>query len=280
MSSAGGDGAGSREAKRVSAATEQVEADEVGVLRGGGADALDLTEPAVAIRRVTGAGKGKKEAAAGQGAETGTVARLEERLRSRPGDTAAALALYHLYLAQDEPAKARALLANDPDQANLTLEALERLRRQIAKAADLRIAGLKICEEVKGFGRYTEVDERVLGTGSPRGVYVYFELENFESQQNAEGQYSSSIRAQIVLVNADNRPVVSLPWTDVPDTPSFSPRQDFYLRALLKLPALEPGKYRFTVQAEDKLAQKWALPQHYRFEVKPSSVARKSSGAR
>ena len=270
------------EVVQVSAISGMEKVEDVGVLRGGGADGRDLRAPAGAIRRVAGGGEAGGGQAAGpvEASPETVVARLERRLREKPEDTSAALALYHLYLAQDEPAKARALLASDPEQANETLAALERLRRQVAKSADLRIAGLKICQEVKGFGRYTEVDEQVLSSGSPRGVYVYFELENFASERNGEGQYSSSIRAQIVLVDEDNEPVVSLPWTDVPDTPSFSAREDFYLRALLKVPTLKPGKYRFTVQAEDKLAQKRALPRHYRFEVKARSVARKGGGER
>lgn len=225
-----------------------------------------------------------------------TIGGLERYVESHPDDRLSQLALRVLYSQQGEHDKALRPFAYAPEQtidmqnlassmllaarinesssvekaglANQALEKLEQLWQTVAEAADLRITNLKICSEVKGYGRYKEIPKNVLETGQPREVLVYCELENFKNQKNEEGKYYTELHAEITLYDSAYKPIGQPLSEDVTDTPSFNKRRDFFLRGPLKIPALSPGKYEIVVSIEDKIAHKIARAQRYSFEVK------------
>ena len=82
---------------------------------------------------------------------------------------------------------------NQSEAANLALDALTQRTEKIAKKADLTIAGLRICEEVTGFGQYKQLDKKLLRTGQPRSVMVYCELQNFATQLDAQGKHYTNL---------------------------------------------------------------------------------------
>jgi len=218
-----------------------------------GMNAGQLTQPAVSIQTPP------------IEAESATAQR-ERWLAEHPEDVNTALALYYHYLAGDDQEKAQQFLPRDFGQANLTLEALEDLRRQISERALLNVSALKICTKVDGFGRYEELPATDLTSGRSRWVEVYCELENYSHKQNAEGTYTSSIHAEITLYDESYRPLVQLA-EDVPDKPTFSPRRDFFLVGTMQIPQLSAGRYSIVVKVEDKIANKVSRRKEIIFQV-------------
>jgi len=164
----------------------------------------------------------------------------------------------------------------NPAVANGARGAIRRLSDEISDKADLSISRLKICRPPSPdgstaieFGKYVELPKAQLETGLPQTIQVYWELENFKYQQNAQGKYFTRLHADIAVYDAMYNPVIQQLSADVEDAPLFNKRRDFFLRAELNLPQLSAGKYEIVVKMEDKIAGKIALPAHYRFEVKP-----------
>ncbi len=230
-----------------------------------------------------------------------TIQELEKHIARNPDDLQAQVALRCLYLAYGQEDKALQLLPElpadqqaqslaltqalhlsaqtlaekdqDPVRANQALEAVNNLSSQLADKADLRISRLEICkpDTVKGFGRFETFPRAELETGRSRTVQVYCELQNFKSEVNADGKYLSKLHCKMVLYDISrNYKILKQEEDDIQDVPSNSPRQDFFLRGSLNIPALEPGNYQVAVTIEDKIAQKIARPAKYDFEVKPS----------
>jgi len=229
----------------------------------GGTRQTNLLVPAVAEQPANPAG-------ATDAAEAANA--LERFAAEHPDDPRAALALCYFYLARGQPEKARQVLPSQTEQANRTLENLRLVAEQVADRAELLVSTVKICSKVDGFARYEEAPPAELTTGKPQRAFVYCELENFKCRQDAQGKYLADLHADITLYDDKYAAVASLS-ADVPDVPSVRPRRDFFLRGLLNLPTLGPGRYQLTVQVEDKIAGKLSRPQHLFFEVKPDHAA-------
>ncbi len=225
-----------------------------------------------------------------------TIAELEKHLETHTNDGMAQLALRLLYSQEGREQMAMKPFGSDSDQevdmqklvrgvllttkinlagnveqvqlANEALAVLDEVRQDVADKADLRIPVLKICSEVKGYGRYKELPHNLLTTGQPQEVLVYCELENFKNKKNEEGMYYTDLHAEITLYDEAYR-VIGQPLSeDVTDSPSYNKRRDFFLRGPFKLPTLSPGKYEIVVSIEDKIARKIARAKRYAFEVK------------
>lgn len=199
------------------------------------------------------------------------ISELEKYQGSGNSDLHTSLALHYLYLTQQQPERANQFLPKDEGHANRTLELLDHVRDQVSQRADFVISRMKICDKVVSFGNYHEINLAKLESGDPQNVYVYCELENFQSKQDIEGRYLSDIFITITLY--DNRYTAKCQKAvPVDDTPSYSRRQDFFLIGDLAIPKLSPGKYLLRVEVEDKIANKRAKPQEIVFEVKASAA--------
>ena len=201
----------------------------------------------------------------------GAISSLESFVREHPDDIEAKLALYYLGLSRGD--KGKVLEGVKADNANRMLEALNNVHGQVAAQADLQIVEAKICAKVEGFGRYQEIGEEELRAGKGRQAVIYCELENFACKRDAEGKYLSETWVEISLMREKDYQVLAQRSADVPDTPCYSQRRDFFLGVPLQLPELEPGQYRITVKMEDKIAGKLARPKHIYFEVKAGAAA-------
>lgn len=202
------------------------------------------------------------------------ITELERYQGTNHFDLHASLALHYLYLTQQQPEKANRFLPENEEQANRTLELLDYVRDQVAPRADFVISCMKICDKVVSFGNYQEIKPAKLQSGELQKVYVYCELENFQSKRDVEGRYLSDIYIDIALYDSRFYPQCqkSVP---VNDTPSYSRRQDFFLIGDLTIPKLSPGKYLLRVEVEDRIAHKKAKPKEIVFEVKaPTTAAR------
>ena len=195
------------------------------------------------------------------------IAELEKYQSTNDSDLHTSLALHYLYLTQQQPEKANLFLPANEEQANRTLELLDYVRDKVAQRADFVISCVKFCSKVVSFGNYNEVRLSDLEDGKARTVFVYCELENFQSKRDAEGRYVSNLYIDITLYDSRYR-VLRHKAVPVTDTPSYSVRHDFFLKGDLEIPELSPGKYWLRVQVEDKIAGKWAKPKDIVFEVK------------
>lgn len=196
------------------------------------------------------------------------IAELEKYQSTNDSDLHTSLALHYLYLTQQQPEKANRFLPENEEQANRTLELLDYVRDKVAQRADFVISRVKFCSKVISFGNYKEIGLAELEDGKARTVFVYCELENFQSKRDAEGRFLSDLHIDITLYDSRYR-VLCQKSVPVTDTPSYSIRHDFFLKGDLNIPDLTPGKHWLRVQVEDKIAGKWAKPKDIVFEVKP-----------
>ncbi len=200
------------------------------------------------------------------------IGELERYQGANQFDLNTSLALYYLYLTQQLPEKANSNLPQNEEQANQMLELLDHVRDKVARRADFVISCMKICDKVTSFGNYQEIPLAKLESGEPQKVYVYCELENFQSKRDTEGRYVSDIFITITLYDERYIPKYNRA-VSVDDTPSYSRRQDFFLIGDLAIPRLSPGKYRLLVEVEDRIAGKRAKPKEIMFEVKAPTAA-------
>ncbi len=221
-----------------------------------------------------------------------TIAQMEQAVRAAPDDVNAQVTLRCLYAQQGRREQAlaplpliapekqtqalnlvRAILltaSGEPrssEDANAALAALQDLSGQVADKADLYIKNLKLCRKVDGFGQYELFDLPQFSEGQPTRPLIYCELENFQSRKDADGRYTTQLKAWMTIYDSQYA-VVAQRIADVTDVPSFNPRRDFFLRGSLDVPALPKGLYRVEVRIEDKVAGKIARPAHLEFEVK------------
>jgi len=200
------------------------------------------------------------------------IAELEKYQGTNNYDLHTSLALYLMYLNLQQPEKANLFLSDkNEEQANRMLELLDYARDKVAPRADFVISCMKICDKVSSFGNYQEIKPAKLQSGKSQKVYVYCELENFESKLNAQGQYISDIDIKITLFDShlNTKCQKAVP---VDDTPSYSRRRDFFLIGDLTIPMLSPGKYWLRVEVEDKIAGKRAKQKEIVFEVKATKA--------
>lgn len=131
----------------------------------------------------------------------------------------------------------------------------ERLRAQ----SELTIPTVVFVTAVSGFGHYTPLKPARFIAGNRQTTYVYFEVENFSSQLNANQLYESHLRVTRVLYTEGNgMPVITEPSFDLVDT-SYRRRHDYFGQGRLVLPAnLTIGRYLLKITVEDLQARRIA----------------------
>lgn len=204
------------------------------------------------------------------------LAALVDHLRSRDGtplSRAAGLSILSLALPVTDADVQAALAALAPHER----DAIERYRHVMAalhqravagteldRAAlfaeldalfehtPLRIRSVRLCQRVRGFGNYDEVDAAKLLAGREHRMIVYVELDNYRSVDHADG-YEVKLAQELELFNESDGLAV---WRQEPVQivdHCRNIRRDFFVVQLIKLPArLSVGKYRLKVRVTDQ----------------------------
>ncbi|MFG0257844.1 MAG: hypothetical protein ACF8GE_08090 [Phycisphaerales bacterium JB043] len=129
---------------------------------------------------------------------------------------------------------------------------------ELAKGDPLAIVTAALCSRVEGFGRYTELPQRLLA-GRAHPAIVYVELENFASRTGSDVRGNSAHIVEItqelsLYHDADGLLAWKQPQQLVTDT-SRSKRSDFFLVQRIDLPqTLTVGIYRLKVTIKDQVS--------------------------
>jgi hypothetical protein len=142
-----------------------------------------------------------------------------------------------------------------PEEAGKRLMALDVLRQELMRVADLEIPTIKLCTRIDSFGVYQEVTEPKFTAGQSHYMYVYCELRNFTVKQEG-GVFRTYLNVQHVLYDDQGQAVLTQADKDVSDI-SANRRTDFFLtRPLTLSPTLPAGTYTLKVTVEDPAANK------------------------
>jgi hypothetical protein len=153
---------------------------------------------------------------------------------------------------------ARSSAKRDPSSwANRQMESIEALRNLVRTRADLRVPRIVLCTAIESFGRYEPIDPCEFKAGEKNRVLVYIEVENFKSEQTAEGKFRTLLSIRQSLLTKSGEEKWSAKDDNIEDL-SRQRRNDFYLTVgPLAIPkTLEPGDYAFKIEVEDMLGQK------------------------
>ena len=136
------------------------------------------------------------------------------------------------------------------------LDAADELRQSLKRRAELLIPTVALCSRVSAFGVFEELGEGVLRAGVRNQAIVYFEIENFTSEETDGGRYRSLIRDRFEVMNPDGDLLWEHEEPNIEDI-SRSRREDFFVAQRITLPpSLDDGDYVLKVTVEDLLANK------------------------
>lgn len=121
----------------------------------------------------------------------------------------------------------------------------------------LSIRKLKLCNRVRGYGVYSEMESTTLLAGREHPFIVYAELDNFSVKKSEKNLYNQQVKLsqELVLYNiADGLAVWRQPEQMIVDE-SRNRRRDFFTVQPTRLPGrLGAGKYILKVRIRDKHA--------------------------
>lgn len=136
-----------------------------------------------------------------------------------------------------------------------TIVSLEEAIDALRPRADLRMSSPLFCQKVQNYGNYEQFSKFEFAAGQP--VVVYWEVENFASQESPEGFRT---KMEAVLEIYDNRgTVVERIERQFTDDVCRRRRRDYFNTILLRLPKnLGSGEYTLKVSLRDNLANRMA----------------------
>lgn len=118
----------------------------------------------------------------------------------------------------------------------------------LAEAAPLEVRHLAFCRAVRSFGSIEPFESQEFDAG--QRVLLYAEIENFRTQQTADGYYTS-LRSSYEIVDASGRQVMGRESTATEDY-CQRPRRDYFIGCDFRLPgSLRPGQYALRLTVED-----------------------------
>jgi len=209
---------------------------------------------------------------------TGLIKRLEERLAKRPQQLDDQFKLRLLYLATDQPDKAKQPCKDlDPVQgemlsalvetmsaaqqalrdpagaASSALSAVGELQRVLSEQSPVVIAKMALVTSVRSFGDYREVKPARFPAGQPMHVFCYTELANFRSEPTPDGRLRTLLSGKIEIFNEAGKIIWEHEFPQIEDR-VLSPRRDFFVPLEIKMDAGQPaGTYILKVTVEDQL---------------------------
>ncbi|MEX2216399.1 MAG: hypothetical protein WD768_19970 [Phycisphaeraceae bacterium] len=120
----------------------------------------------------------------------------------------------------------------------------------------MSIRAVKLCERVRGFGVYEELQSLSLLAGRDHPMVIYVEIDQFKTVQSTGDKPTHQVKLsqEVVLYNeSDGLAVWQLPAEQIVDE-SRNRRRDFYVVQPTRLPArLTVGKYILKVRVRDLL---------------------------
>jgi hypothetical protein len=150
---------------------------------------------------------------------------------------------------------------NYPDKSDRTTVALEQLRSAIKSLqgdAHLVVRNAAFCSEIDSFGSYQRFEREEFAPS--QDILIYSELDNFKSEQTAEGQYRTVLKSSIRIIEAgpNGRVIDTVDYSPTEDL-CHSQRGDFMQGYKYQLPArITPGSYVMQLAVEDQLSGKRA----------------------
>jgi len=150
---------------------------------------------------------------------------------------------------------------NYPNKSDRTTVALEQLRSAIKSLqgdAHLVVRNAALCSEIDSFGSYQKFDREEFAPS--QDVLIYSELDNFKSEQTADGQYRTVLKSSIRVIEAgpNGRVIDTVDYSPTEDL-CHSQRTDFMQGYKYRLPArITPGSYVLQLAVEDQLSGKRA----------------------
>jgi hypothetical protein len=126
--------------------------------------------------------------------------------------------------------------------------------RHARESAPLAIKNMAFCRRISSFGNYDRFPRNEFTPGYE--VLLYTEIENFVSNLTAEGNYRTSLRSQIEIVNSKNFTVWKKSFAPTEDL-CRNPRRDYFHNCQFQIPEdLPTGTYTLKLTVSDELSQK------------------------
>lgn len=209
---------------------------------------------------------------------------LAKRANEYPRDVAAQLDNQLLAYLKDQPAPDAAALgqlpAEDREIITAVIDGLSNFRNgvrndnnmlmnrkirplvemadRLKSRADLSINNAQLCTVVRGFGAYTPFEPARLVYGQPRQLAVYCEVQNFASQFDDKGMWSTKLQMDLVLYTNGGMDVWHMRGIAVDDT-CRNRRHDFFIAKAITLPAgLAIDQYSLKITISDLNANRVA----------------------
>ncbi|MCA9286447.1 MAG: hypothetical protein KDA22_14570 [Phycisphaerales bacterium] len=157
------------------------------------------------------------------------------------------LGAFHVFCAEMNE---RLEAEEDPEVA---AEVVAALQEALRGDPQLSLPRAEFCTRVDVFGKFEVFPERVFMAGSRQQVVVYFEIDNFSSVQDANGEWVTDLSVQLTIyTKAGGVPVWRQPWTPAIDR-NRNRRRDFFINQLLEIPkSLGVGQYAMKIAVRDE----------------------------
>jgi len=147
----------------------------------------------------------------------------------------------------------RTSTSDAPARAAATLVAMQDAAGHLAEACPIAVRNLCFCTDVKSYGVYEK-----FGTDEfqpAQTVVLYAEVENFKSEQTAEG-FHTALKSRYIILDPQGQRVDEheFPLTE---EHCGNRRRDFFMTYYLQLPErIYDGQYTLQLTIEDTLGQK------------------------
>ncbi len=140
------------------------------------------------------------------------------------------------------------------DRASQTISPLNAALRQLRDEAPLSIKNMTFCRKILSFGNYERFPRNEFTPGQE--VLLYTEIENFVSTPTVDGEYRTSLKSLIEIMDSQGKVV----WTNgFPTTEDFcrNPRRDYFQNGQFHIPKeLSTGTYSLRLTIADELSHK------------------------
>lgn len=144
--------------------------------------------------------------------------------------------------------------AGDPNiRAAEAVQHLTRAASSLAQQAPLTVRNLAFCSSVESYGVHKRIEQHEFTPGQE--LLVYAEVENFKSDETAEG-FHTALQPSYQVLDSQGQRVAheELPLTE---ETCHNRRRDYFVRYFLTLPkSIYDGTYTLELTIEDTLARK------------------------
>lgn len=161
-----------------------------------------------------------------------------------------------------------AMFLGAPQKNAIGIEHLRKAIDELSRNAMLQVRNAHMCQDVKGYGSYTEFTDKRFSKNQQ--VLIYCELENYVAEIINAGrgkEYETQIQCTAIIVDESSKIVRQVQYEKIIEK-GQSRRRDFYLLCSLTIPDLPPGKYSVRLQVIDVKAGKETSSEPMPFEYR------------